>query len=343
MKLHLVAALGATLLAPACSDDSPTAAAPADAGGSAPSPDATAPADTPATDPVPPGALGPTVPPSGYLVQEVRDQLYWVTDGVYQSIFLATGQGVVVVDAPQTIAPNLIKAIRGVTSEPITHFIYSHHHADHVGGAGVLPPGTTYIAQKETADFLQRSADPNRPVPTVTFEESYTLTLGSQTLVLDYKGVNHDPGNIFIYMPRQRALMLVDVVFPGWVPFNYLAGTSDVPGYFQAHDQALGYDFDTFIGGHVGRLGTKADILVAKEYLADLKAAGASALQNYDPATVLRTVDAANPWAFGSKLLDAYSEKCASDVVPRWRGRLGGTDVFTKSHCFKVQESLRAD
>jgi hypothetical protein len=76
MKVHLVAALGATLLAPACSDDSPTAAAPADAGGSAPSPDATATADTPATDPVPPGALGPTVPPSGYLVQEVRDQLY---------------------------------------------------------------------------------------------------------------------------------------------------------------------------------------------------------------------------------------------------------------------------
>jgi hypothetical protein len=40
---------------------------------------------------------------------------------------------------------------------------------------------------------------------------------------LDY-GTNHLPGNIFIYAAtKQRVLMLVDIVFPGWVPFPYLA------------------------------------------------------------------------------------------------------------------------
>src|SRR5690349_20651698 len=38
-----------------------------------------------------------------------------------------------------------------------------------------------------------------------------------------YKGVNHERGNILIYAPTQKVLMLVDVVFPDWVPFRDLA------------------------------------------------------------------------------------------------------------------------
>lgn len=33
--------------------------------------------------------------------------------------------------------------------------------------------------------------------------------------------------------------MLVDVVFPGWVPFVYLAIAEDVVGFIKAHDIAL--------------------------------------------------------------------------------------------------------
>jgi hypothetical protein len=51
--------------------------------------------------------------------------------------------------------------------------------------------------------------------------------------------------------------MLVDVVFPGWVPFAYLGLAEDVFGYVQAHDIALNYNFDTFVGGHLTRLGTR--------------------------------------------------------------------------------------
>jgi hypothetical protein len=64
-------------------------------------------------------------------------------------------------------------------------------------------------------------------------------------LILDYKGVNHERGNIFIYAPTQRVLMLVDAVFPGWVPFRDLAIAEDVPGFIKAHEQALSYPFDT--------------------------------------------------------------------------------------------------
>jgi glyoxylase-like metal-dependent hydrolase (beta-lactamase superfamily II) len=73
---------------------------------------------------------------------------------------------------------------------------------------------------------------------------------------LAYHGPNHSPGNIFTYLPTQRVLMLVDVVFPGWVPFAYLAESQNIPGWLEAPAQALSYPFHTLIGGHLTRLGT---------------------------------------------------------------------------------------
>ncbi|MET8332109.1 hypothetical protein ABZV38_40495, partial [Streptomyces sp. NPDC005181] len=34
---------------------------------------------------------------------------------------------------------------------------------------------------------------------------------------------NHSPDNIFIYAPAYATLMVVDVIYPGWVPFRNLA------------------------------------------------------------------------------------------------------------------------
>ena len=64
--------------------------------------------------------------------------------------------------------------------------------------------------------------------PNGNFSQNMTLQIGNQTLQLDYHGNNHLPGNIFIYAPNQKALMLVDIIFPGWVPFAYLAIAKDI-------------------------------------------------------------------------------------------------------------------
>ena len=54
--------------------------------------------------PVPRSAIGPALNDQGYYVGRVERNLYWVTDGVYQSAFLTTREGVVLFDAPATIA-----------------------------------------------------------------------------------------------------------------------------------------------------------------------------------------------------------------------------------------------
>jgi hypothetical protein len=63
--------------------------------------------------------------------------------------------------------------------------------------------------------------------------------------------------------------MLVDVIFPGWVPFAYLAESQNIPGYLDAPARALEHDFETFVGGHMTRLGTRDDITMHQQYIAD--------------------------------------------------------------------------
>ena len=54
-------------------------------------------ADLPDYAPVPRASLGPAVNEQGYYVGRVERNLYWVTDGTYQSAFLTTPDGVVAV------------------------------------------------------------------------------------------------------------------------------------------------------------------------------------------------------------------------------------------------------
>ena len=63
--------------------------------------------------PVPEAAFGPARNEQGYFVGRVERNLYWVTDGTYQSAFLATPDGVVLLDAPPTIGHPAAGSRRG--------------------------------------------------------------------------------------------------------------------------------------------------------------------------------------------------------------------------------------
>jgi glyoxylase-like metal-dependent hydrolase (beta-lactamase superfamily II) len=299
-------------------------------------------AASPATVPVPPPAKGPAIPKSGYLVEEIAERTYWLTDGVYQMMFLTTAAGVVAVDAPPTIGQNILRAIASVTKAGVTHAIYSHHHADHTG-AMALYDGARLYAHREVTGLLRQARDPNRPLPHVTFDDHLTVTAGGDRIELAYHGPNHSPGNIFTYLPTQRVLMLVDVVFPGWVPFAYLAQSQNIPGWLEAPAQALGYPFQTFIGGHLTRLGTRDDVAIQQEYIAELKAEAANAIDTFDVSTVFQSVDPTNPWAVFSAYLDGVAAQATSAVVPHWTSRLGGADVYTQANAYQLVESLRID
>ncbi|MFC5204758.1 MBL fold metallo-hydrolase [Streptomyces kaempferi] len=299
--------------------------------------------------PVPAGSVGPTPNADGYYVGRIEGNLYWVTDSYYQSMFLTTTRGVILVDAPPTIGHNLLRAIKDVTRasgrpSKVTHLVYSHSHADHIGAAGLFGRDVIRIAHAAAAPLLARAADPNRPRPIVTFHDKYTLKFGGETLNLAYHGPNHSPDNIFIYAPEYATLMLVDVLYPGWVPFKGLAVSQDIPDWIKAQHIAMDYPWRTFVGGHLGRLGVRTDGTVQIQYMDDLEASTRSAIDSVDPAPYFTKYGAqGNSWAIFKTFLDEVANTAATPVTAKYTGVLAAADVFTKDNAWALLESLRID
>jgi len=286
----------------------------------------------------------PVDPAKGYRTQKLGEGLYMITDGAYQSMFMTYEDGVVVVDAPPSYASHIHAAIAEVTDKPVTHLVYSHYHIDHIGGAKSLGGEPVIVAQKETNRLLARDNDPNRPLATVTFEDQYRLSVGSQVLELSYHGTAHAPGNIFIYAPRQRTLMVVDVIFPGWMPWRRLAVAQDIPAVFAQVKEISTWKFDTLVGGHVARTGTPADVTTQLAFMEDLKAAAEAALNSTKPGEGLNPVDSGtNPWAVFDNYIDRVALACVNQLTPKWSSKLAAYDVYIWDQCFAMEQSLRID
>ena len=293
---------------------------------------------------VPASAKGPAVDAAkGYRLQDLGQGLYMITDNIYQSMFLVYDGGVVVVDAPPNYAARIPQAIAEVTSKPITHVIYSHSHSDHIGGTKSLGGRPIIIAQQETLRLLQRAGDPKRPLPTLTFSDRYTLRVGQQVLELSYYGDAHEPGNIFINAPAQRVLMVVDVVFPGWMPWRRFAVAHDVPGHLAQVELIRKMDWQTLVGGHVARTGSHADVEVQAEFNRDLKQAAAAPLAATQPAVGMDRQDTANPWAVYDNYIDRVAAACVHALEPKWSTRLAAFDVWVWDQCYAMEQSLRID
>lgn len=318
----------------------------------------TLPATLPATLPtILPGSKGVDVPADkGYFYQAIKDQIYWVTDGFYNTIFITTGKGVIVVDAPPSLGEKILKAIGEVTKEPITHVIYSHSHADHIGSASQYPKEAIYISHTKTKERIETAQKRDRPfpfgvfvggkpvpLPTLTFENKTTLKVGNQILQLEYKGEDHEPGNIYIYAPKQKVLLKVDIVFPGWAPFENLAIAENANGFIQSMNDILSYDFKTLVSGHWSRLANRKDVETQRDYFKAIQGSAAKALQDVNFYEVAKTTGVDNYALLFNTYLAKVTEKCAKPIVEQWESVLAGVDILTSSHCYQIIMALRVN
>ena len=253
-------------------------------------------------------------PAKGYFVDEIADGIYWLSGSNYQTLFFTTGQGVIVIDAPQPIGTAYLEAILEVTDEPITHMIYSHSHNDHVGAAGMFPPDIEYISHQDTADILTGVPD-----PTITFGDSYTLEVGSQVLELSYIGTYHSSGDIIIYAPRQKVVMVVDLFHPGAAPFAGFGVTIDLAAHLQAHDLIIEeYDFNVLISGHTQILGTKTHLETNRAFILSMQEIVQQAIE--------------------SLTSDEVTQTCVDMTIEQWEGILDNLEDRVAANCIKMEE-----
>ena len=117
-----------------------------------------------------------------------------------------------------------------------------------------------------------------------------------------------------------------------------------MPGYIGAPDQAMAYPWKHYIGGHLGRLGTRDDLVLHQQYIADIVDSAHAALASVDPTPYFRKYGA-NVWAGMNGYLDAVTAHAAAPVIAKYTGVLAAADVpsFTTGTTFAILQSIRLD
>ena len=293
--------------------------------------------------PVPPAIKArilPVDPRKGYLVKQLKPEVYLITDGGYQSLFVTTGKGVILLDAPPSYGGKIVQAVAETTQEPIVELVYSHSHLDHISGAAEVVkqvPGIKILAEEGVAEFLREKKDPRRPLPTAIFTGQYTLQLGSASIEMKHGHWHSNEGDLYIYIPAKKVLMAIDTLPPGYAQFQDFDLTADFHDYLAMFDQLLVYDFDVLVGGHLGFPGTRKDVEVARDYTLDVYKTVKRIHDGTDQMKVISQAAAKYGWdnkmALFRTVLDPMVAQCAQEIEDRWSDRLASVDVYAPSHC----------
>jgi len=148
--------------------------------------------------------------------------------------FVVTPEGVVVIDALASPAQGerLLATIRARTRQPPRWLILTHHHPDHHFGAIALRrAGAKVIAHPDRrtlaaeggedalraewtgvvgAEAMRGFEYANAADRRVTGTD--TLRLGGRTLVISHPGAAHSPGDLVVWLPKERVLFAGDLL-----------------------------------------------------------------------------------------------------------------------------------
>lgn len=289
-------------------------------------------------------------PKKGYLVKQIKPDVYLITDGIWQSVFVTTGKGVILIDAPQSFGTHIKTAVSNVTKEPIKTLVYTHAHVDHIGGATQLRDieNLKIISSKSVASYLKEKQDPRRLVPTNTFQNNHVINMGSAKIELTHQGDYHsNDGDLFVYIAKQKILIVIDSITPGYVPFMSLSLSSNVHEYLKMFDTILGYDFDAFIGGHLSHIGTRDDVIATHDYVKDVYQTVKRIHQQTDQRAIMSAtaekIGWDNKYLLFKTFLNTVIRQCAQEVETRWINKLSGVDVWSESHCRALLIYVRWD
>jgi glyoxylase-like metal-dependent hydrolase (beta-lactamase superfamily II) len=208
---------------------------------------------------------------------KLADNVYMLqhSQGSGNSTVIFTDQGVVVFDFHIDNADQTLAFIRKTTDKKVKYLITSHSAGDHASGAWHFrEDAPEWIATKnqvhdlqmqERAEFLERknSNDPRNAAykkgepmqPDIGIDGPMTLYFGGLTFQITPEGRGHSTGDLTVYIPQKRVLLMGDLldteIHPGQ---GESAGVfySNVKGWVQILDNIMARSLpvDTYVPGH---------------------------------------------------------------------------------------------
>src|SRR6267143_1724277 len=162
------------------------------------------------------------------------------------------------------------------------------------------------------------------------------IKLGGKTVELTGHHYHSLEGDLFIYVPEAKFLMVIDSVTSGYAPFQGFDLSTNFHEYLKVFDEILAYKFDTFVGGHLTDIGTRQDVEITKEFTLDVYNTVKRIHNNMDAtaatAEAVKTVGPDNEFLLFKVFLDKVAAESVKELKPRWINRLAGVDVWLESH-----------
>lgn len=179
-----------------------------------------------------PSAQAPNV-----TVEEVSRGVWLLAGGSHHSALIEFSDHLMLVDAPQNDARTLAviaKARELRPGKPLTHVVNSHHHFDHSGGIrAAVAEGLTVITHEGNAAFFEEIvkrphtrvpdtlAKNPKPLKLETVGDEKVITDGMMTVHLYAAPGEHSETMLMAYLPRDRALIVIDVYESGEGPHMF--------------------------------------------------------------------------------------------------------------------------
>lgn len=280
------------------------------------------------------------------VLQKLTDRVYWVQHRFYNALFYVGDTGVLVMDPlAGGSGKSVLEAIRSVTGKPIAAVVLSHHHADHIGDlplfvqasreAGIKP---RIIATAETAAKLaqQRGTFP-QPDEIVRNDQSIVKFEALGLRVIRFARPAHSSDSVAWSFDTEKVLHAPDILNPDQMAFLGFGGAQTFTGYEDGLAQLRAVDFTFLSGGH-GNVGTIADLNFMQQYVADLKAAVATARGKVSPAAFFIS-------KYGNHHASARAFRDAADraVLDLLRPKYGNYYGFEASVAEQAQMVRRAE
>ncbi len=221
-----------------------------------------------------------------------------VADGVYAyqgpttyiSMFVVTGDGVIVVDPINSgHAEGLLEAIKATTNQPIRYLVHTHNHWDHSGGGQIFKDaGATVIAHVDAYNWMKANPHPDMALPDESWGGSRKdIVLGNKTLQLNHFGASHGHGMTIPVVAGERVGYIADLVAPNRLPFFFMPDFT-VAELERTLGEILDLDMDQVVYTHNANSdplagGSRQDVADTLAYLQDLRAALAAEIESGTP------------------------------------------------------------
>ena len=184
---------------------------------------------------------------------------YPMNDSIYNSIFMLTEDGIVLVDPVSKGSARWLKEeLKERFDQPVRYIIYSHFHFDHAPGAEVFSDTVIEIyAQENFIENLKNDPFKNKTkiLPTKTYKGRMELTFGTKRIELLDITSNHTNDTTVVRFPDEKIIFTVDVAPAGRVAWRYFGGwevqdSNEFDLALTDMETIMALDFDFIVPGH---------------------------------------------------------------------------------------------